>query len=62
MGYYRFRFRGFLQTGALPIYLAERKIKRRQKTYAEKIMIIEENQETPVHFHLIFNRPLFSAR
>lgn len=41
----------FRQRGLLLFTIRNGNVKRDQKTYAEKIMIVEENQETPLHFH-----------
>jgi len=41
----------FLQRGLLLFTLRNGNISKDTKPYAEKIMIVEENQETPFHFH-----------
>lgn len=41
----------FQQTGLLLFTLRNGNPGRNQKTYAEKVMIVEENQVTPMHFH-----------
>ena len=41
----------YRETGLLLFNLRNGNLKRDQKTYAEKIMIVEEEQLTPMHFH-----------
>lgn len=41
----------FEQTGLLLFTLRNGNLERDQKPYAEKIMIVDENQITPMHFH-----------
>jgi len=41
----------FLETGLLLFTLRNGNLNRDQKPYAEKIMIVEEDQVTPMHFH-----------
>lgn len=41
----------FYKRGLFLFTLRNGNIKRDKKPYAEKIMIVEENQETPMHFH-----------
>ncbi|RPI45582.1 MAG: D-lyxose/D-mannose family sugar isomerase [Bacteroidetes bacterium] len=41
----------FLSTGLLLFTLRNGNLKRDKKTYSEKIMIVEEGQVTPMHFH-----------
>jgi len=43
----------FHQRGLFLFTIRNGKINVTKKPYAEKIMIVEENQETPVHFHMI---------
>jgi D-lyxose ketol-isomerase len=41
----------FLKRGLFLFTLRNGKLNKDQKPYAEKIMIVEENQETPMHYH-----------
>jgi D-lyxose ketol-isomerase len=41
----------FLSSGLLLFTLRNGHLVKDQKTYAEKIMVVEENQITPMHFH-----------
>lgn len=41
----------FLKRGLFLFTIRNGKFNTDKKTYAEKIMIVEENQETPMHFH-----------
>jgi D-lyxose ketol-isomerase len=41
----------FYSRGLILFTLRNGKLNRDRKPYAEKIMIVEENQETPMHFH-----------
>ena len=41
----------FLKRGLFLFTIRNGKFNADKKTYAEKIMIVEENQETPMHFH-----------
>jgi hypothetical protein len=41
----------FYNTGLFLFTIRNGKLNRDKKTYAEKIMIVEENQQTPMHFH-----------
>ncbi len=41
----------FKETGLLLFTIRNGNLKRNQKSYAEKIMIVEEDQVTPMHFH-----------
>jgi len=41
----------FYQRGLFLFTIRNGKLNLDKKTYAEKIMIVEENQETPMHFH-----------
>jgi D-lyxose ketol-isomerase len=41
----------FLETGLLLFSIRNGNLKRDKKPYAEKIMIVEEEQVTPMHFH-----------
>lgn len=41
----------FFRRGLLLFTIRNGNIKKDKKTYAEKIMIVEEDQETPMHFH-----------
>ena len=41
----------FYNRGLLLFTIRNGNIKKDKKPYAEKIMIVEENQETPLHFH-----------
>lgn len=43
----------FLEQGLILFTLRNGNLRRDQKPYAEKIMIVEELQETPMHFHWI---------
>ena len=41
----------FLERGLILFTLRNGSFERDKKPYAEKVMIVEENQETPMHFH-----------
>jgi len=41
----------FYTRGLLLFTLRNGSDRQREKTYAEKIMVVEENQETPMHYH-----------
>ena len=41
----------FSRQGLILFTIRNGNLHKDQKTYAEKIMIVEENQETPMHFH-----------
>lgn len=41
----------FLKRGLMLFTIRNGNVAKDKKTYAEKIMIVEENQETPMHFH-----------
>jgi len=41
----------FLRQGLILFTIRNGNLQKDRKTYAEKIMIVEENQETPMHFH-----------
>ncbi|HBE03083.1 MAG TPA: D-lyxose/D-mannose family sugar isomerase [Spirochaetia bacterium] len=46
-----FGSQNFFRRGLLLFTIRNGNFKKNEKRYAEKIMIIEENQETPLHFH-----------